>query len=367
MKRTLPALLIAALAASLGIAQDPIEAQGASEGFVPKPARVDCSTERAPTGAPAKSVDCAPRPGVSLSARRDAPEPDAAKRSEEECVAAGDAPSGYSEAALEAFIATALKNPCDHDARQSTHPPEGGLDALAKLSDPGDRRARVGAVRGFPPIGTRMFAPAILDLPAGFSAVGVLAFPRPPANDIERRRALAICKAFITVLPDSAAASAQAPGRAQMVTLWPMTTRTDPQAIDRGLLDGIPERLRTAICARAVLSYGYIAADGWLAQLPRSARLDPAARGPVLIAWAPPASRGDPRAPVLIYDLSAYEQPATLVQAFSIWKKEIEDRPALWGNGWDLTRWRLEAAARLDRYGSGVLAALKLVPFLGGG
>ena len=190
----------------------------------------------------------------------------------------------------------------------------------------GAPRPRIGAVQG-PSLGTRFFVPAVAALPRGFGAVGVVAFPHPPVDAAERARNVAICRAYVTALPDSQDALAQAPrpaanGDAMPRTdlAMPLSVRA-PAAADRAI----------ALCQTAVDNYAYVAADGWLADLPERMRLDPSARGPLLIAWAPAASRGDPRAPVLTFDLSSYDQLPTMVSAFGIWKREIENRPTCGG------------------------------------
>lgn len=255
------------------------------------------------------------------------------------------------------------ERPANQASGGSAGPIAGGLGSplSASIRDPSEKRTRGGVHR--PSLGTRFFVPAVAALPSGFGAVGVVAFPHPPVDAAERARDIAICRAYVTALPDSRDALAQAPDRPQMVTLWPRTDLATPLSVRAPVA---ADRAIT-LCETAIDNYAYVSADGWLADLPARVRLDPSARGPLLIAWAPAASRGDPRTPVLTFDLSSYDQLPTMVSAFGIWKREIESRPDLWKNGWDQTRWRLEAAARVDRYGAGILAALKLVPFLGGG
>jgi hypothetical protein len=211
------------------------------------------------------------------------------------------------------------------------------------------------------PLGTRLFTPPLYDVPKGYGAVAVLAFPHPPTDEDERARYRAACAAYVTVLPDSAVASAFAPDRPQMVTLWP---RDDLQTAMSVQAPGSAAEL-SRLCAAAVEHYAYLAADGWLSQLPRTVAFDRAARGPFLVAWAPPTARGRPNVPILRYDLSDFAAPSEFVDGFSLWKNEIEDDPTLWASGWNLTRWRLKTRALSDHYADRIFAGLKLVPWIG--
>jgi hypothetical protein len=233
-------------------------------------------------------------------------------------------------------------------------PPVGWTAAQPPRSGSGDFASTA-------PLGTRLFTPPIYDLPKGYGAVAVLAFPHPPTDDDERARYRAACVAYVTVLPDSAVASAFAPDRPQMVTLWP---RDDLQTAISVQAPGSAAEL-SRLCAAAVEHYAYLAADGWLSQLPRTVAFDRAARGPFLVAWAPPTARGRPNVPILRYDLSDFAAASEFVDGFSLWKNEIEDDPSLWASGWNLTRWKLKTRALSDHYAERIFAGLKLVPWIG--
>jgi hypothetical protein len=265
-----------------------------------------------------------------------------------------------------------------YSSAPSPRPPETaamvGGGSPAGGSALGGLAGAVGAVAGRPrpagvaefastaPLGTRLFTPPIYEIPKGYGAVAVLAFPHPPADDDERARYRAVCAAYVTVLQDSAVASAEAPDRPQMVTLWPrddlqtaMSVRAPRSATDL-----------SRICDAAVEHYAYLAADGWLSQLPRTVAFERASRGPFLVAWAPPTARGRPNVPILRYDLSDFAAQSEFVDSFSLWKNEIEDDPSLWASGWDLTRWKLKTRALSDHYADRIFAGLKLVPWIGG-
>ena len=223
-------------------------------------------------------------------------------------------------------------------------------------------RAGSGDFASTAPLGTRLFTPPIYDLPKGYGAVAVLAFPHPPTDDDERARYRAACAAYVTVLQDSAVASAFAPDRPQMVTLWPrddiQTAMSVPTPTSAAAL--------ARICDAAVEHYAYLAADGWLSQLPRTVAFARAAPGPFLVAWAPPTARGRPNVPILRYDLSDFATAREFDDGFTLWKTEIEDDPSLWASGWNLTRWKLKSRALSDHYADRIFAGLKLVPWIGG-
>jgi hypothetical protein len=238
----------------------------------------------------------------------------------------------------------------------------GGLAGAVGLGAGRPRPARSGEFASTAPLGTRLFTPPLYEIPKGYGAVAVLAFPHPPADDDERARYRAACAAYVTILPDSAAASAFAPDRPQMVTLWP---RDDLQAAMSVQAPGSAADL-SRLCAAAVEHYAYLAADGWLSQLPRTVAFDRASRGPFLVAWAPPTARGRPNVPILRYDLSDFATASEFGDSFTLWKNEIEDDPSLWASGWNLTRWKLKTRALSDHYADRIFAGLKLVPWIGG-
>ena len=223
-------------------------------------------------------------------------------------------------------------------------------------------RAGSGDFASTAPLGTRLFTPPIYDLPKGYGAVAVLAFPHPPTDDDERARYRAACAAYVTVLQDSAVASAFAPDRPQMVTLWPRDDIQTAMSVPTPTSGADLAR----ICDAAVEHYAYLAADGWLSQLPRTVAFARAAPGPFLVAWAPPTARGRPNVPILRYDLSDFATAKEFDDSFTLWKTEIEDDPSLWASGWNLTRWKLKTRALSDHYADRIFAGLKLVPWIGG-
>jgi hypothetical protein len=210
------------------------------------------------------------------------------------------------------------------------------------------------------PLGSRLFTPPLYNVPKGYGAVAVIAFAHPPADDVERKRYLAACAAFVTVLPDAQIAFEEAPSRPQMVTLWPREDLSKPLSVRAPPPGAALDR----VCAEAVDNFAYVAADGWLSELPRNVAFERARRGPFLVAWAPPSARGQANVPILRYDLSDFADRAEFVDSLTLWKNEIEDDPDLWSRGWDLTRWRLRIRTFSDHYAEQIFAGLKLVPGL---
>jgi hypothetical protein len=210
------------------------------------------------------------------------------------------------------------------------------------------------------PIGTRLFISADGKIPEGYGAIAIVVFPRAPVDADDRERAQFVCRAYVGALPDSARVRALDPNRPQMVTVWPRRDLFTYASV----VTPASEADLTKLCNDAVQNYYYEAAQTWLARVPTRAGLDASKRGPFLIAWAPPSGLDDPRNPILIFDLSDFDQEDVISEAFSMWKDEIEADPRLWENGWDLTRWRLYTRAGLDHYGPEILAAIQLVPFL---
>jgi hypothetical protein len=210
------------------------------------------------------------------------------------------------------------------------------------------------------PIGTRLFITADAKIPEGYGAIAIVVFPRAPLGEADRQRALLICRAYVSALPDSRAMYALDPSRRQMVTVWPRRDLLSYASVPAPTTEASLAKL----CDTAVQNYYYEAAQTWLARVPTRAGIDVSKRGPFLIAWAPPNGFNDPRNPILIFDLSDFDQQDVISEAFSVWKDRIEADPQLWENGWDMTRWRLFTRASLDHYGPEILAALQLVPFL---
>jgi hypothetical protein len=149
-----------------------------------------------------------------------------------------------------------------------------------------------------------------------------------------------------------------------MVTVWPRRDLSYPTPID---IQGVPKKKVDDICGAAVSHYAYSLSDRWISSIAVQNVAYKTARGPILIAWAPPNKIGQPHTPVLVFDLSQFDQESDFEQAFQIWKAKIEDDPKLWSRGWSLTRWKLFTRVALDHYGPIILSAFELLPWSHGG
>jgi hypothetical protein len=211
------------------------------------------------------------------------------------------------------------------------------------------------------PIATRLFADPKFRVPDDFGAIAVLVFPADAAQD--GGRVLTICRAFVGAMLPSTTVTREQPRWQQMVTLWPVVSGSP--TLDPNNQDVHGAGADRQVCPAASKGYDYVQAAAWLARLPRTVDFG-TGQGPFLIAWAPARMAGAPHVPILAYDLSSFTTPTALRRAMRIWTDEIEENPDAWTGGWDLTRFRLKAAAEADQFGGQILAAIKLVPFVGG-
>ena len=179
--------------------------------------------------------------------------------------------------------------------------------------------------------------------PAGFAAYGIVAFPARAMQETRERYRTA-CRAYIAALPSPGELSV--PPQAQMVTVWPVET-------DALAADLMQRRPPEEACDEAVDSYHLPTALGAINQAAQRHRLN--GDGPFLLAWAPPSSKGEPDAPVLVADLSHAVTSADFVDRFRRWRSDIETQPDLWRNGWSVAGLRLVVRAWADKYGPTVL------------
>ncbi|MBC7520038.1 MAG: hypothetical protein H7268_02930 [Sandarakinorhabdus sp.] len=212
------------------------------------------------------------------------------------------------------------------------------------------------------PVATRLFARSLGAIPGDFGAIAVILFPNDAALD--QARMAQVCKAFVAVLGDATATAAVAPHRAQMVTVWPVMT--DFPAARDDVAAGHGTAAVAALCPPATAQYDFITAERVRRRVPVAAQPASGGRGPFLVAGAPARRLGDPRSPMLTYDLSGVEGQARLTRAMKLWKEQIEERPQLWSDGWDPNLFRLEVSSTVDAVGAQIGSAMKLVPWLGG-
>ncbi|MBV7257339.1 hypothetical protein KCG44_11140 [Pacificimonas sp. WHA3] len=207
-----------------------------------------------------------------------------------------------------------------------------------------------------PRIATRSFASGLPPVTDRFGAIAVLAFPGAAATVSDIRRMGAICRVFVRKFDDAAEILAERPDARQMVTIWPVKASLNIIPLSRDASDDEIE----AVCGDVIGGYDYITAREWLQHVPEDLR-DRGARGPYLIAWAPPGSIGDSDQPFLVSDLSALDSEAAIDKAFQLWSEEIESKPERWSNGWDPQMLLLAIGAAADRYGEQIVNGISFV------
>jgi hypothetical protein len=199
---------------------------------------------------------------------------------------------------------------------------------------------------------TRLFTGRDSFPPEAFAAYGILAF-RTLSTSEDKAQYVAICEAFFSALLNSD--DVAAPKSAQMVTVWPVDDRTNPD---------LPDTLNTTraeegSCENAVEYYDIAIARGAIGEA-LSTGISLSGRGPFLLAWSPTAKKGAPDAIVLAADMSDVKSVADAKDMLTIWRKDIEGDPALWQDGFSAEKIRVKLRQIVNRYGDG------LIKFLGG-
>ncbi len=184
-----------------------------------------------------------------------------------------------------------------------------------------------------------------------YGAVGIVAFTSKPSPD--DKRAVAICENFKGTLVLSAEAERQGhPKEEQIATLWPVLNAA---------------QIRTAAptwpCEQLLSLYDLGEAlqalnDAMRAKAIGSDRDLKNHRGPILIAWSPSKARGTTGSVALYYDLSNANTDTEIEEAFRVWRSEVEERPELWSNGWDLDKLRRYIRRVADKYGKEMLSLI---------
>ncbi len=199
---------------------------------------------------------------------------------------------------------------------------------------------------------TRLFTGRESFPPESFAAYGIVAFSTLATSE-DKAKYIAICEAFFSALLN--ADDVDAPKSAQMVTVWPVDDRRNPD---------LPDSLNTTraeedSCENAVEFYDIAIARGAIGEA-MSTGIDLTGRGPFLLAWAPAAMKGTPDAVVLAADLSDVKTVADAKDVLRIWRDDIERDPALWQEGFSAEKLRIKLRQIVNRYGDGLLK------FLGG-
>lgn len=188
--------------------------------------------------------------------------------------------------------------------------------------------------------------------PEAFAAYGILAFDTL-ATASEEPRYRAICEAFFSALLNSDDIAADV--SAQMVTVWPIDDRHDPDLT--AALNTTREG--TESCASAVTYYDVQVALDAISDA-RAAGISLTGRGPFLIAWAPAGMKGAPDAIVLAADLGNIQTAQEAKDELRIWRDNIERDPSLWETGFTVEKLRVKLRQIVNRYGESLLR------FLGG-
>ncbi len=194
---------------------------------------------------------------------------------------------------------------------------------------------------------TRLFLGRDSFPPEAFAAYGILAFNTRATSEDEALY-IAICEAFFGTLENSA--DAPAAKSAQMVTVWPVDDRRNPDLIDD---------LNTASaggdsCAKAVEFYDLQIAREAIGHA-RTAGVALSGRGPFLLAWSPAGKKGQPDAVVLAADLSDVQNAVDAKDVLRIWREDIEGDQALWQDGFSVEKTRVKLRQIVNRYGDGLL------------
>lgn len=224
--------------------------------------------------------------------------------------------------------------------------PSGGNGGGPKSNPPS--YSRNPAYAGSDPIrASRGFFPPHRVPPERFAAYGILAFPQSyTSTTAVRHRAL--CEAYVASLPPSG--DLAVPVADQMVTVWPVRDAAAAEALNNAAAGP------SALCDAAVRAYHLATAQQALADARQAgAAIDPAARGPFLLAWSPAGHKGRDDVPVLFADMSAYDEPARFREVLRKWRADIENDPAKWRRGWSLESLRIAIRDWADEFGPAVL------------
>jgi|SRR5690606_2297129 len=141
-----------------------------------------------------------------------------------------------------------------------------------------------------------------------------------------------------------------------MGTVWPL----DDTALADGLNAESVEGPKVERCGEIVASIDAIQSRDAMRWAARS-RPDLQFRGPgpFLIAWSPAGNVGAPDVPVLVWSLSDVINSTQATEMFADWAAEIERRPELWSDGWDLSTLRRNFRLWADKYGAMVLVLVE--------
>ena len=223
---------------------------------------------------------------------------------------------------------------------------EGSLAPESAVVEEAVEHADVQAIRA-----SRVFAGPDQYPPEDFAAYGILAF-QSTVTSASRDRYLAICNGFLASLPPATALTERGiPFDQQMATVWPLNESRladDLNANPAGnrceeIVDNIDIIGSTQAIALANTASGTVRLDG---------------DGPYLLAWSPSSKFGQADVLVLESDLSNVTNVEQATRRFVDWRTDIQLKPDLWRNGWDLEAVRIVIGEWADRCGAGILRLL---------
>lgn len=190
----------------------------------------------------------------------------------------------------------------------------------------------------------RAFLPASDIPPPNVAAYGVVALKAKPTPASKERLGM-LCESFLATLPPQQRLPAGIPITQQMITIWPID--------DPAVAQPSQESCKLVLDHYDLYS-GQLAIADAIAQGKKLS-----GRGPFLIGWSPSNSRYIPDAVVLLVDMSEFESQASFDEAMMFWQRKIVEDPALWESGFSIMKIRLALRDYADRYGSGILKAVR--------
>ena len=196
---------------------------------------------------------------------------------------------------------------------------------------------------------TRVFAAAGQYRASEFAAYGIVAFTSA-VTESSHERYVAICKAYRASIRSSWELRREGvSSRSEMVTVWPVREREHAYRLNSDL-DGHEEK-----CDMVVRWIDMSASEKAIRKAREQTGATLRGAGPYLLAWSPSMKLFEPRARVLVLDLSDVGETGQAERMFRLWKEEIMEEPDVWGRFWNSERVRLKIMLFADRWGPGVL------------
>jgi hypothetical protein len=182
--------------------------------------------------------------------------------------------------------------------------------------------------------------------PKGVGAYGIVAFTSLLLpQDMDRYKA--VCEAFKATLIDQGSLGPETPLSSQMVTFWPLTQKTSPEA-------------QHYECSYLVTNYHLKSGLDAIADADPLKQGLAEKRGPFLVAWSPARSRFEKDVVVLLVDFSQLESQESFLEVFKGYREKIVNDPNLWRSGFDIDSIRLRFRDMLDLYGQSLLKLIQV-------